>query len=128
MKRFIVYAPVTGEILRAGCCNDYDYPYQAEPGESIMEGSADDMLQYVAGGALVDRPDMPVSIDATTVPEDGTVTITGIPPGTVADVYGYTPTIDDGELKVSFGTLGSYKIRLHHFPHKDWEVDIAVTG
>ena len=112
MKRFIVYAPVTGEILRAGCCNDYDYPYQAEPGESIMEGSADDMLQYVAGGALVDRPDMPVSIDATTVP----------------DVYGYTPTIDDGELKVSFGTLGSYKIRLHHFPHKDWEVDIAVTG
>lgn len=58
MKRFIIYNTF-GEILRAGNAPDDMIAIQAQPGESVMEGTADEATQYVEGGQIVDKPTQP---------------------------------------------------------------------
>jgi len=55
MKSFIVYDE-TGRILRTGTCSDADLLLQ---GQYVLEGSANDDLQYVSNGAVVNMPDRP---------------------------------------------------------------------
>lgn len=54
MKNFVVYDS-DGEILRTGRCADSDFDLQAGPGQSVMEGVADDSTQRVVAGAIVDK-------------------------------------------------------------------------
>lgn len=55
MKKFIIYNHA-GEILRTGVCPDEAYNLQAQPGELIMEGEANDATQMVVDGKVVDKP------------------------------------------------------------------------
>ena len=60
MKSFIVYAQ-DGTILRTGTCPDSVLPSQAGDGEFVMEGTADDSLQMIVNGVVVDKPAPPDS-------------------------------------------------------------------
>lgn len=55
MKDFIVYN-ASGMILRAGSCAEDSYLMQAGTGELVMEGEANDALQHIVNGQVVDKP------------------------------------------------------------------------
>ena len=55
MKNYIVYLP-SGEIIKTGQSQDSVFNMQ---GEYVIEGVADDNLQYVSNGKIVDMPPRP---------------------------------------------------------------------
>lgn len=56
---FIVFAPLTGQILRTGTCAQTDLELQAGPGEAVIEGQAEDDRHFVQEGQIVDLPPRP---------------------------------------------------------------------
>lgn len=54
MKNFVVYEE-GGTILRSGVCAEADFVIQAQDGEFILEGVADDATQMVVDGSVVDK-------------------------------------------------------------------------
>ena len=55
MKHFIVYN-TQGKILRTGTCQNKCFSLQVlNPGESVLEGKADDMSQKIVGDKVVDK-------------------------------------------------------------------------
>ena len=54
MKEYIVYN-TTGIILRTGSVSDDDFAKQAQEGESVIEGSANDATQKIVGGKIVNK-------------------------------------------------------------------------
>jgi hypothetical protein len=63
MKHFIVYDAL-GNILRTGVCPDVDFSSQANIGEFIMEGSANDLTQMVDTVSLeiIQKPPAPYNL------------------------------------------------------------------
>ena len=54
MKLFTAYKTATGEILRTGSCADSDFELQVQEGETVIEGTANDIIQYVLNGEIKD--------------------------------------------------------------------------
>lgn len=61
MKRFTVYNPNTGEILRFGVCPAKMLEIQSQPGEVVIEGSFSDETYYIDTQrmAAVEKPVKP---------------------------------------------------------------------
>jgi hypothetical protein len=55
MKKFIVYLS-NGKIIRTGNCPSSDFYLQ---GEHVIEGIANDALQYIQEGEVIDMPPKP---------------------------------------------------------------------
>jgi hypothetical protein len=47
MKNFTVYDPLTGEVIRSGCCLENDFEHQAHEGEGIIEGQHNINAVYI---------------------------------------------------------------------------------
>jgi len=62
VKRFIVYNS-DGKILRTGTCADFDFSAQAQDGETVIEGEADDATQCVIDGVIQDATPAVPSVD-----------------------------------------------------------------
>jgi len=54
MKLFTAYKTATGEILRTGSCADSDFELQVQEGETVIEGTANDITQYIDEGVITD--------------------------------------------------------------------------
>ena len=54
MKNFVVYEE-GGNILRSGVCAETDLSIQAQDGEFVIEGVADDATQMIVDGKIVDK-------------------------------------------------------------------------
>lgn len=55
MKSFIVYNSA-GKILRTGTCASSDLGLQAQEGEHVLEGVADDATQMVVDNEVIEKP------------------------------------------------------------------------
>ena len=131
MTSFCVFN-MEGRILRYGLCPTSDMLLQAGAGEFVIEGQANDMLEYVVDGVIHPRPVMPVQFDNATVPADGmsAVTLTGIPTDAMVRVRGPATdafTVHDGTLEMTFDAPGSYRIGIEKFPYRDFEALINAT-
>lgn len=58
MKQFIIY-DAQGKILCTGTCPDDHMEQQAKAGESVIEGKADDALEYIDEGRVATKPSKP---------------------------------------------------------------------
>jgi len=128
MKKYIVYNN-DGRILRTGMCQAKIFLKQANEGENILEGEANDELQLisVSDKLVVDKLPMPIKVNKMEVVEDEEVVITKIPLGAAVDVDRDSHIIDDGLLVLTFDTAGKYKIKFRHFPYLDWEGEITCV-
>lgn len=67
MKNYIVYQTNSGKIVKTGCCPDHDFESQKRgPGETIIEGTASDLIQKVVDGKVVKKT--PAEIEAEKPP------------------------------------------------------------
>ena len=113
-------------------CPTSDLFLQAGPGEFVMSGQVNDMLEYVVDGVIQPRPVMPVLFDNATVPANGVseVTFTGIPTDAMVMVRGPATdafTVPDGTLAMTFDAPGTYTIGIEQFPYRDFEVVVNAT-
>lgn len=120
----------TGRILRSGTCQPDMLELQALPGETAVQGSANDQTDHVLDGVVSRRPNMYASASATTVKADGTdmVTIDGVLQGTDVTITGPTnmsgTTEGNGPITLTFAIVGTYKVKLSRFPNIDMEIVI----
>ena len=116
-----IFDPRSGKINRViiapfGVAQD-----QVQEGESWVGGHSDDLIHYVDGGLIVNRPTMPCTINKTTITADSTDTaiISNLPePCTV--------TFKEQEYEVTNGTFGfttdlpgTYAVKVEAWPHLD---------
>jgi hypothetical protein len=129
LKAFVVFDS-TGRVLRSGTCPSNDLFLQAGTGEFVLEGRANDLLDYVVDGVVRPRPVMPVMFDNSTVPATSEVTFTGIPDGAKVRVSGPANdafTVPDGELVMTFDVPGTYRVSIEKFPFRDFEATCDAT-
>ena len=62
MKQFVVYN-ANGKILRTGTCIDSDFLAQAQDGESVIQGLANDITQCIIDGEIRDAEPVTQNID-----------------------------------------------------------------
>lgn len=110
---FVVH-DADGVILRTGSCVDTDMPLQAQTGETVIEGEANDELQKVVNGAVVDKTAIPYLQDKASITADGidASTLSGLPDGTLASCQGQEVTSTLGEVTFAVDLAGSYEIEL----------------
>jgi len=68
MKKFVVYNQ-EGEILRTGYCAGEDFFRQAQDGEFVMEGIANDVIQKIVDGNIVDKTPEEIKRENPSPPE-----------------------------------------------------------
>tara|TARA_R110000868_G_C10776131_1_gene755128 strand:- start:242 stop:637 length:396 start_codon:yes stop_codon:yes gene_type:complete len=120
----------TGEIIKSGACLQDDITKQAVDGQTAVEGQWHDAVYFwdLDAQEFVLRPEMNLTISATTIGVDETLSITGIPEGTALQYVGGQETIDDGELEWSSNVAGAYLFILTNFPYQERVVQIEVTA
>lgn len=117
MKNFIIHDAL-GQILRTGSCPDSMVADQLQPGETAIEGTANDATQYISGGIVTNKPAIGCTIDKTTMLANGVevATISGLPNPTQARIVGggsnQQVTVTDGALELTFDLTGVYKVTL----------------
>ena len=67
MSNYTVFDPSTGKILRSGTCQSRDVVLQANHGETVIQGEADDIKQKVVDGKIANKTQ--AEIDADKPPE-----------------------------------------------------------
>jgi hypothetical protein len=137
VKNYVIFDGLTGQILRSGTTADNHLNQQvAGPGEIAIEAVGRDDAHYVdlATSAVRDKLPMGATIDAATVPADGTTlaTIT-LPAGTVgASVFDEIDKlaeleIADGSLELTFDEPGTYLIALAGVRYLPQELIVVAT-
>jgi hypothetical protein len=58
IKYYIIYNAL-GQILRTGSCAESDFDVQAQTGEFIIEGQANQLTQYIKDKQVADLPPQP---------------------------------------------------------------------
>lgn len=126
---YIVYENLTGKITKTGRCPVDMVALQAGDGRTVIEGTANDLTEYVVAGAVTPKPAMPVVIDKTEVTADGvdTATMTGLPDPCTLRVQGENHLVEGGEAEVSFDLSGQYVVKIVAFPYLDFEVTINAN-
>lgn len=84
---------------------------------SVYTAEINDSFQYVDDGVVVDRPLQSITVDGMTlkgVQEGATVTIEGID-------YNVDKTED---IELEFSHVGSYEVKVTHWPYLDWSATI----
>lgn len=114
-----IYNQSSGEIIRVASGPPAFINMQAAAGEAVIEGQGNDETQYVAGGQIVDRPQMPVAVNGTTLtaPIGASFNVTG--PASASGVVD-----GSGEVEFVFSEPGEYTVRLRLFPYLPAEVVI----
>lgn len=118
-----------GKILRTVHCDPSQAAIQAQEGEYVTEGSANDETQYVKDGKIIDRPANPSTIDKTTIIADDTdaCLISNIPIGSKVSVEGQVFTVNDSEFEFTVDQSGEYRIEITGFPFLPVTFTVVAT-
>lgn len=137
---FVVYNTSTGAIQRSGMCPASEVGLQAASGESVLEGSANDLTQYVSGGSLSSRPLLSTvaTWNKTALSPNGTDQATlgsGLPNPTTISItpppnLGISPIADQivttGSFSFTTTVMGDYVVTARSFPYQDYTVTIKA--
>mgnify|MGYP006132953845 CR=1 FL=1 len=124
--KYVVYND-DGTICRTGICSEGDVYLQAGIGESVMLGEADDLLQYVEGGAVKMKQPLEVVWSSLQVIADGVdeIVLDGLPIPCTVYVDGEAILVEDGNFEFSTEDTGSYRVQVNHPEYllEAWEIE-----
>ena len=114
-----IFDPRSGKINRViiapvGVAQD-----QVQEGESWVDGHSNDLIHYVDGGLIVNRPTMPGTLDKPQILADGLdlATISNLPQPCTVTFSDQTYLVEDGEFAFTADIPGSYTVEVEAFPH-----------
>jgi len=127
---YILYDKITGEILRVGVCSEDVFELQKQEATvEIMEGIANDLVQYVFDGVVTDKVENPAEISKTIMLANGvdTAIISNLPNPTTVWFDGVEYTVTDGIFEFTVDTPGELRIRCESFPYLDKEFMVNAS-
>lgn len=114
-----IFDPRSGKIHRViiapfGVAQD-----QVQEGESWVGGHSDDLIHYVDGGLIVNRPTMPCTIDKPQILADGNdlATISGLPEPCTVSFKGEEYEVTDGSFSFTANIPGIFTVEIEAFPY-----------
>lgn len=127
MIDYIVYNTATGEILKTGKCPTDMMQAQAHEGETVMQGSASDLNNYIVDGVVTAKQAQQTTIDKTLISANGidSILISNVPTNAKLTIKN-TKTFALNESTISgngeFKTVdaGQYEIKVEKFPYLIW--------
>jgi hypothetical protein len=137
MKNFVVFDGLTGRIFRSGTVPDSHLNQQAaSPGEIAIEAVGRDDTHYVdlATSTVRSKSPMGATIDAATVPADGTTPVTiALPVGVDVSVFdeidklAEQENLPDDTLGLTFDEPGTYLVSLTGVRYLPQEFTVVAT-
>jgi len=132
MSQYIKYNKITGEIKALISCPSTMKDAQITVDEAAIEGTADDLTQYINPDTLeiTDKSDLPAILDKTEIianAQDQAI-ISGLPNPTVVtvdEIGAYEVT--DGDFEFTVDTSGEYQIICKAFPYLDKEFTVNAS-
>lgn len=116
-----------GTICRTGNCSESDLHLQAGVGETVMEGLANDALQYVKGGVVKMKQPLGAVWSSQQVLSDGIdeIVLDGLPIPCTVSVDGDPFLVEDGNFEFSTEDIGTYKVQVNHPEYilETWEIE-----
>lgn len=125
-----IYDIVTGKINKIIDAPAFVAQNQAQAGESWVAGRSNDLTQYVSGGLIANRPEMPGSLDRAAIITPEAATLTG-PEGAAITISGPvsgSDTMDADGMEISSDIPGIYTITVTLFPYLDVEYQLEITA
>ena len=123
---YIVYDD-KGSICRTGSCKESDVSLQAGLGEFVMEGLANDDLQYVKGGVVKMKQPLGAVWSSQQVLSDGIdeIVLDGLPIPCTVYVDGDPILVEDGNFEFSTEDIGAYMVKVNHPEYllEAWEIE-----
>lgn len=129
MKRYVVRADSTGEILRTGSCLDGDLDDQAgsnETAEEDTQGLMDD-THYYDGTAYIARPSFNLVYSTLNIDTSESLSITGLPSNTTVYYPGGSEVVNDGEITWNSTVSGIFEFTFENFPYVKEHLNVTVT-
>lgn len=74
----------------------------------------------------IERPEMTLTVNKTTIAADGAdeLVITGIPTGALVTVPGFHGAVDDGTVVYTTAYPGPFRVRVDRFPYRPQEIEV----
>lgn len=125
----IFYELSTGRIIKYGDIQANLLDENTPPGASPLFGESwcDPTTQYISDGALVLRPEMPLTGIPTVLDIGESMTISGVPTGTTCFYIDGVQTIDDGDIEWASTEPGNYRFTLMKFPYQEVFFNVQVA-
>lgn len=117
MKSYVQYSKETGEVLGMITCPAAQLQAQ-EQSCGYIEGTALVDLHYVAAGAIVERPLMPIVLEGTR--------LSGVPLGASISVEHQTVIAEAAEIELDL-LPGRYPVKVECWPHQAVEMEVIVS-
>lgn len=111
----------TGRIVKRGICPDTMLNLQAhEEGWTALatDQQYDDDKFWVVDNEVVERPDMPIVVEGST--------IKGIPAGALMTIEHEVYEADGTDIEVTTSLPGLYQIQIENFPYKLMTVEVQT--
>jgi hypothetical protein len=108
-----------GRILRTGVAPGQMVEIQAQSGEHVFAGVADQIRQYIdiAEAAVLDRPTLTPIVDG--------LTISNLPNGCIASTEGQEFLVISGQINLEYELPGTYAVTLRAWPWLDATVEVV---
>lgn len=130
MSNYLVH-DASGRILRQVQCPEHMAALQAQPGEYVVPGAADDEAYFVdpLHRNIKPRPSMPVTLNKATFQADGvdSIIISDIPYGVTVYVDSEPFFVNDGVFEFTAALPGPYWIRIEGFPYQSTEFEVLAV-
>lgn len=117
MSSFVIY-DADGVILRTGHCPESMLEIQAQAGEFILEGAANDATQYISNGIVANKHAIAPIVSGLIVSN------LPIPCALTIDNTQYQCT--DGVAELSFNLPGTYRVRIEALHHIPCEIEVTA--
>lgn len=118
---FVIVNTESGEILRTGTAPAELVDLQAQNGEAVFVGYANDTLQYIdiLTAAVMSKPQMSPVVDAST--------ISGLPSNCIVIVEGQQVSVTGSEITLEFDVPGTYSVLLRAPCYLDAIVEVVQS-
>ena len=111
-----VFDELTGRILESHSSSTEIQLRENDTRPRLAEFS-EPARHYVSGGAVVLRPELPVTLAGST--------LAGVPSGATVTIDGVRYTADGSDIELSFGQPGVYAVTVECWPYLDLELEVS---
>ena len=127
---YVIYDQATGEISRYLSVPATSILSNVAEGEAYLETESfpNSLVEYVSEGVLTPRPTMSLVQSTAGLMTTETLTISGIPPGTLVQYPGGEVMVDDGYIDWSSASEGTFNFRFINFPYQEAVLNATVTA
>ncbi|OVE49464.1 hypothetical protein [Chromobacterium violaceum] len=107
-----------GRILQTGVASRENVEVEFALGKPLLQGEADPLTQYIAGGEVAPRPVNPAWLDG--------MVLRNLPVPCVLIVDGTSYDCDDTECELSFALPGLHHIQVEAWPARSATFEVAT--